>query len=96
MSDKVFFDTNILVYSYSLTEPEKQKISRKLIVERISYISTQVLQELVNTLTKKFGKTWEEAKSTVIESSKNSIVFTNNENTIIDACFIAGKYKYSF
>jgi predicted nucleic acid-binding protein len=82
MSDKVFFDTNILVYSYSFTELDKQKIARKIIEEANSYISTQVLKELVNTLTKKFGKTWHEAKEAVNESSKNNVVFSNNTNTI--------------
>ena len=96
MNDKVFLDTNILVYSYSFTELDKQKISRKLIEETDSYISTQVLQELVNTLTKKFGKTWKEAKEVVIESGKNNKVFSNESKTISDACLIAEKYQYSF
>jgi len=52
MNDKVFLDTNILVYSYSATDPAKQNIARKLIAKSHSYISTQVLQELANTLTK--------------------------------------------
>lgn len=96
MNDKVFLDTNILVYSYSFTELDKQKISRKLIEETDSYISTQVLQELANTLTKKFGKTWEEAKEVVIESCKNNNVFSNESKTINDACTIADRYHYSF
>src|SRR3546814_1182082 len=54
MSDRVFLDTNILVYSYSVSEHEKQVIARKLITETDSYISTQVLTELANTLTRKF------------------------------------------
>ncbi|MEE4287516.1 MAG: PIN domain-containing protein [Mariniphaga sp.] len=96
MNDKVFFDTNILVYSYSFTELDKQRISRKLIEETDSYISTQVLQELVNTLTKKFGKSWNEAKKVVDESCKNNIVFSNQSKTISGACSIADKYQYSF
>ena len=31
MQDKFFLDTNILVYSFDKTQPEKQKISRQLI-----------------------------------------------------------------
>jgi predicted nucleic acid-binding protein len=96
MNDKVFFDTNILVYSYSFTELDKQRISRKLIEETDSYISTQVLQELVNTLTKKFGKSWDEAKKVVDESCKNNTVFSNQSKTISGACSIADKYQYSF
>ena len=61
MSDNVFLDTNILVYSYSSTEPEKQAIARKLIADSNSFISTQVLQELTNTITRKFKFTYQDA-----------------------------------
>ena len=61
MNDKVFLDTNILVYAYSNTEPDKQAIARNIIAENESYISTQVLQELTNTLTRKFHNSWNDA-----------------------------------
>jgi len=54
MNDKVFLDTNILVYSYSNSEIDKQQIARKIITDSHSVISTQVLQELCNIVTKKF------------------------------------------
>ncbi|MBK1440747.1 PIN domain-containing protein [Parapedobacter sp. ISTM3] len=54
MSDKVFLDTNILVYSYSVSDKDKQLTARKIIAETDSYVSTQVLTELTNTLTRKF------------------------------------------
>ncbi len=31
MNDKVFLDSNILIYTYSATEPEKQLIARELV-----------------------------------------------------------------
>jgi len=96
MSDKVFLDTNILVYSYSSTEKGKQKIARNLIAESNSYISTQVIQELLNTLTKKFGITWDNAKNAARESLQNNSLFVNNEKAIIKACELAQKYRYSF
>ena len=96
MTDKVFFDTNVLVYAYSNTEPDKQAIARKLIAESVSYVSTQVLKELTNTLTKKFRNSWQEAKNAVLESSKNNLLYTNEIQTILNACDIADKYKLSF
>lgn len=48
--DRVFLDSNILIYSYSSSEPGKQSIARKLISENYSIIGTQVLQEFVNAL----------------------------------------------
>lgn len=49
MHDNVFLDSNIMVYSYS--ELNKQEIARKLITDSNSFISTQVLQELCNSVT---------------------------------------------
>lgn len=54
MNDNVFLDSNILVYSYSNSEISKQEVSRKLITDSNSFISTQVLQELCNIVTRKF------------------------------------------
>lgn len=96
MNDKVFLDTNILVYSYSSTEKNKKKIARKLIAESNSYISTQVIQELLNTVTKKFGIKWGQAKNAANESLQNNTLFVNNKETIIKACDLARKYRYSF
>jgi len=96
MNDRVFLDTNILVYSYSATEPVKQNIARKLVAESLSYISTQVLQELANTLTKKFDNTWKDTQKAVVESCKNNLLHVNNQDTIANACDIADKYQYSF
>jgi len=56
MSDKAFFDTNLLVYAFDNNEPVKNAISKKLIHDFGSdgnlVLSTQVLQELYVTLTK--------------------------------------------
>jgi predicted nucleic acid-binding protein len=96
MNAKVFLDTNILVYAYSNTEPDKQVIARKLIAECNSYVSTQVLQELTNTLTRKFHNSWKEAQNAVLESCENNLLHINERDTIVNACGIADKYKFSF
>ena len=53
----VFFDTNILVYCTDTTAPEKQAIARALISQAgasgDAMVSTQVLIELFNVLTRK-------------------------------------------
>jgi predicted nucleic acid-binding protein len=96
MSDRIFLDTNILVYSYSTSELDKKNTARSLISDSISYISTQVLQELINTVTKKLGFSYEDAINAAIECSKNNLVHTNSEQTILKACDIAIRYQYSF
>jgi len=52
MKDRVFLDTNILIYGYSVTEPEKQKVAEGVIETGKSIISTQVIQEFSNIMHK--------------------------------------------
>jgi predicted nucleic acid-binding protein len=57
MTGSVFVDTNVLVYRHDATEPEKQRRAQEWLdllwrTER-GRLSTQVLQELYNTLTRK-------------------------------------------
>ncbi len=56
MNDKVFFDTNVLVYAFDKSEPEKSAIAKQLIrdfgTEGNLVLSTQVLQEFYVTVTK--------------------------------------------
>jgi predicted nucleic acid-binding protein len=46
MSDKIFVDTNILIYFYTKTEKEKLDVLEKLLEKSDLVISTQVLNEL--------------------------------------------------
>lgn len=96
MNDNVFLDTNILVYSYSSSEPDKRAIARALILENNSFVSTQVLQELSNTITKKLGFSFSDAIKVVEEMAKNNNLHTNTQITIIKACEIAERYRFSF
>ncbi len=52
-----FFDTNVLVYLFDRVEPLKQALAQALVTEHMSardlVLSTQVLQELYVTLTRK-------------------------------------------
>jgi len=59
MPDKVFFDTNIFVYCFDQSSPEKMTISRELLfkfsLKESSVISYQVLQEFLNVCYKLNG-----------------------------------------
>jgi len=56
MNDKIFLDTNILVYAYNSDDPTKQKITVKLLredfAEKEVCISVQVLNEFYAVLSK--------------------------------------------
>lgn len=59
MPDRVFVDTNILVYAHDAGAPDKQRKSRELIAQLADsgdgVISTQVLQEFYVAATRKLG-----------------------------------------
>jgi predicted nucleic acid-binding protein len=59
MNDKVFIDTNILVYMQSGMSESKMKMTRKLFEQAASdnliVISTQVIQEFYIAMTRKLG-----------------------------------------
>ncbi len=96
MSDKVFLDSNIIIYSYSSTEPAKQRITAKILSTHETVISTQVLNELTHIITKKFHFSYQQAKEVIIECCQNSQLQINSQQTILLACDVATKYKFSF
>ena len=96
MSDKVFLDTNVLVYCYSSTEHAKQDVAVKIAQNAQAWVSTQVLQELSNILRRKFGKSWKDVQQAIDEVSNNFHVFTNELETIRTAVQLAERYGYSF
>jgi len=59
MSDKFFLDTNIFVYCFDETQPQKKVRSLALIADALQtgdgIISTQVMQEFLNVATRKFS-----------------------------------------
>ncbi len=95
-NDKVFLDTNIIVYAHTDVEPDKQKIAQAIIAETLTIISTQVLQELTNTLVKKFKHPWGDIPKVLAEAASNNLLYTNTSHTILKACNIAENYNFSF
>jgi predicted nucleic acid-binding protein len=93
----IFIDSNIMIYAYSGTEKNKQQISRKLIKENYTVISTQVLQEIANTLSRKFKIDYSSIGQILHECVlDNDILYLNRQDTIFKACTIAGQYQFSF
>src|SRR5262249_54672641 len=55
-ADRVFLDTNVLVYGYDLREPVKRARARRLLAElNDAVVSTQVLAEFYVALTRTAG-----------------------------------------
>ncbi|NER21948.1 MAG: PIN domain-containing protein [Symploca sp. SIO1C2] len=59
MKGNFFLDTNILIYTFDQSQPQKQAISRDLVRDalnnRSGCISYQVIQEFLNVASKKFA-----------------------------------------
>ena len=57
MSGLDFLDTNILVYAYDSSTPEKQKIAQSILTQAVNnenaFVSTQVLGEFITVITHK-------------------------------------------
>ncbi len=67
MSDKIFVDSNVLVYAHDLDADEKNrkagKIIRDLWTKRNGVVSTQVLQEFYVNVTRKIPQPLEKSKA---------------------------------
>jgi predicted nucleic acid-binding protein len=95
--NRIFIDSNIIIYAYSDTEKTKQQISRQLIKENCTVISTQVLQEVANTLSRKFKIDYNAIEQTLQECIlDNDILYLNRQDTVFKACNMAGRYQFSF
>ena len=102
MKDKFFLDTNILVYSFDESQPEKKKISRTLIKigleEGIGCISYQVIQEFLNVATRKFAVplTYKDSRiflSTVLEPICEVYASIDLYHSALE---LAERWKYTF
>ena len=99
--DKIFLDTNILIYAYDLTAGKKHETAKKIIVDLwdsgFGVLSTQVLQEFFVNVTQKIPKPLDVdlAKGIVSDLLKWDVVINDGE-CILAAIEIQSKYKYSF
>ena len=94
--DNCFIDTNILVYCYTKDEPLKKEKALLVVNKPLTFISTQVLNEISNILKKKFDHSYADIIETINELSTDFNIYINKPVTIIKACNIAKKYHFSF
>ncbi|MBF0557405.1 MAG: PIN domain-containing protein [Nitrospirae bacterium] len=99
--DKVFIDTNIIVYAYDISDKEKHykavEIIEGLWKSGLGVVSTQVLQEFFFNVTKKIPNPLDViATREIIKDFLKWDVVVNNGDSVIEAIEIHQKYKYSF
>ena len=97
MSNRVFIDTNILIY-YFLKDKEKFSITENLLTDSTLQIvtSTQVLSELISVILKKKLNDIESARYYLKYAKSAFEVVSFDENDLDTALRIKERYKLSY
>lgn len=97
MRDSVFFDSNIIVYAYSLDDLNKRGVVSRLSDQYANIIiSTQTVNELINVLTKKKKIDYKQVGELFDELSTSFNITLVDNNVIKRAIGIASRYSYSY
>ena len=99
--DKIFIDTNIIIYAYDNSAGYKQKIASDILIKLWNtgnaLISTQVLEELFVNITRKIPNPLAvlEARTLISDLMHWDTVVVDNE-IIINSIDIFVKHRFSF
>jgi len=97
MNDRAFLDTNVLIYLYSESEPEKRETAYQVLNGHYCITSLQAFSEASNVWFKKYG--WDGAKIHKyldnIEMVFDEIVMIGR-NTITTAISLKDQHGYSY
>ncbi len=97
MKDKIYLDTNIIIYLYSTDEPSKRQDCLNLIKEyQEIIINIHVLNEFTNIMLKKFKLKHDDVISAISELVTNFTTVSFDVKTIQSAIQISNKYKFSY
>jgi len=101
MSDRIFVDTNILVYAHDADAGEKHATAARAVADlwesRNGIISTQVLQELYVTLTRKVASpVTRNVARRLIRNYLTWELAVNDGAILLHASEIEGNYSLSF
>ena len=97
MSDKVFIDTNIWIYLYSQDSDKKNKAETLISNEFDNIIlSTQILNEIYNVLSKKIKINHPQIKEIIMETIANFEVSDIGALDVVKAMDIKDKYNFSY
>lgn len=97
-----FFDSNIMVYSVDIRSPDKQVMAQNLIGKALEtqtgVISFQVVQETLNTLTKKFNRqVSQEQRNAILDAVLMPLWQVQPSRDIyVHANALKERYGYSF
>ena len=93
-NDKVYADTNIILYLFDKDDVKKNIVFD--IFEKKPVITTQVINETINNLLKKFGRNPKAIIADIRQITNISIVKFISIGTVELALNIKHRYKYSY
>lgn len=96
MTDKVFIDTNLLIYYYSEDEPEKSAAVKNIIKSNDIVISVQIINEFSHVMLRKFKKEPKLIKEIVEEWKKVFGIKNLTPALSIESLNIHKRYGFSF
>lgn len=101
MSDRVFLDTNILVYAHDVSAGPKNAIARDLVTElwahKTGCLSIQVFQEFYVTVTQKVPRRMDPADAeTILRGLSYWYVHEPKTEDVFQAIALQKRYQLSF
>jgi predicted nucleic acid-binding protein len=101
IEDKIFLDTNILVYAYDISSGKKHDTARNIVTDlwnsRDGALSIQVLQEFFVSITKKIPNPLDiKTASDIIRDFLLWEIIDNDGELLLAAIGIQTRYLYSF
>jgi len=96
MRDSIFVDTNVLIYLYSETELEKRNIAFEVFKAPNIVITTQVINEFIWVMNRKFDVPYEILREIVCRLSLKAKIALITQKTIEKGIEIGMRYKFSY
>lgn len=96
MKDKTFVDTNVFIYAYSKTEPEKKNIALEILKNQNIIINTQVINEFIWVMNRKFSVEMERLRDLGVKLLQRFEIALIDQRTIKKTLDMAIGYKYSY
>lgn len=100
MNDKIFVDTNILIYAHDIDAEQKHEIARELVAslwnQKTGVLSAQVLQELYVNVTRKIAVPIKPSEARTIVRAYMSWVIETPAEMILTASDIEERNRISF
>jgi predicted nucleic acid-binding protein len=97
MQDRVFLDTNMIIYLYSEDETSKRDVVAEFLNMNNCFVSTQILSEATNVWCKKYSKSKAQIINYLneVEAVCHAVIIVHRK-TIKQALAIKERYKFSY